>query len=314
LYVPHAPDNIEMDFTGVIPILATPFHDDETFDADSMGRLVKLMKRIGVDGVTVLGVLGEANRLGDREREDVLRSAVKAADGLPVIAGASASGTRAACDLASMAESLGATAVMITPHAEPVPSDERVFAHFSAICESTTLPVVLQDHPASSGVHMPATLMLRMIRELPSIACVKEEALPTPPKIRILRQGMGDRPVPVLTGLGALYGLFDLEAGSDGFNTGFAIPEVLMAMVAAARSADWQRARDIYTRFLPLIVFEQQPGVAVRKEILRMRGAISTSRVRLPGAPLNANTAKQLTNLIEAILPGADLSRPVAID
>jgi len=189
-----------------------------------------------------------------------------------------------------------------------------VFAHFSAICESTTLPVVLQDHPASSGVHMPATLMLRMIRELPSIACVKEEALPTPPKIRILRQGMGDRPVPILTGLGALYGLFDLEAGSDGFNTGFAIPEVLMAMVAAARSADWQRARDIYTRFLPLIVFEQQPGIAVRKEILRLRGAISTSRVRLPGAPLNADTAKQLTNLIEAILPGADLSRPVAID
>ena len=140
-----------MKFTGVIPILATPFHEDESFDAESMARLVKLMKRIGVDGVTVLGVLGEANRLGDREREDVLRSAVNAADGLPVIAGASTSGTRAACDLACMAESLGASAVMITPHAEPVPSDERVFAHFAAICKATALPVVLQDHPASSG-------------------------------------------------------------------------------------------------------------------------------------------------------------------
>jgi 4-hydroxy-tetrahydrodipicolinate synthase len=174
--------------------------------------------------------------------------------------------------------------------------------------------VVLQDHPASSGVHMPTALILRIIRELPSIACVKEEALPTSPKIRALRQGMGDRAVPILTGLGALYGLFDLEAGSDGFNTGFAIPEVLMAMVAAARSGDWQRVRDIYTRFLPLIVFEQQPGVAVRKEILRLRGAISTNRVRLPGAPLNADTAKQLTSLVEAILPGADLTEPVTID
>ena len=303
-----------MKFTGVIPILATPFHEDETFDARSMGLLVKLMKRIGVEGVTVLGVLGEANRLGDREREDVLRSAVEAADGLPVIAGASASGTRAACDLACMAESLGASAVMVTPHAEPVPSDERVFTHFSAICKATALPVVLQDHPASSGVHMPVALMLRIIRELPSIACVKEEALPTPPKIRALRQGMGDRAVPILTGLGALYGLFDLEAGSDGFNTGFAIPEVLMAMVAAARGADWQRVQDIYTRFLPLIVFEQQPGVAVRKEILRRRGVIATSRVRLPGAPLNAETAQQLAALIEAILPGIDLTKPVTIE
>ena len=303
-----------MKFTGVIPILATPFHEDESFDSESMGRLVKLMKHIGVDGVTVLGVLGEANRLGDREREDVLRSAVEAADGLPVIAGASASGTRTACDLTVMAESLGASAVMITPHAEPVPSDERVFAHFAAICGATTLPVVLQDHPASSGVHMPVALMLRLIRELPSIACVKEEALPTPPKIRALRQGMGERTVPILTGLGALYGLFDLEAGSDGFNTGFAIPEVLMAMVAAARSEDWQRVRDIYTRFLPLIVFEQQPGVAVRKEILRRRGVIATNRVRLPGAPLNVETAKQLEALIDTILPGIDLTKPVKID
>jgi 4-hydroxy-tetrahydrodipicolinate synthase len=302
-----------MNFAGVIPILATPFRDDEAFDAESMINLVKLMKSIGVDGITVLGVLGEANRLSDREREDVLRNAVAAADGLSVIAGASASGTRATCDLAQMAQSLGASAVMITPYAEPVPSDERVFKHFSAITSATDLPIVLQDHPASSGVHMPTSLMLRMISELPAISCIKEEAVPTPPKIRALREGMADRTIPILTGLGALYGLFDLEAGSDGFNTGFAFPEVLMAMVAAARAADWQRVREIYTRFLPLIVFEQQPGVAVRKEILRLRGTISSGRVRQPGTQLNPETGKQLGRLIECLLPDSDLTHPIRI-
>ena len=302
-----------MNFTGVIPILATPFHEDESFDAESMINLVKLMTRIGVDGITVLGVLGEANRLSDREREEVLRNAVSAAGGLPVIAGASASGTRATCDLAQMAQALGASAVMITPHAEPVPSDERVFNHFSAITSATDLPIVLQDHPASSGVHMPASLMLRMVSDLPAISCIKEEALPTPPKIRALKQGMTGRSIPILTGLGALYGLFDLEAGSDGFNTGFAFPEVLMAMVAAARAENWARARDIYTRFLPLIVFEQQPGVAVRKEILRLRGAISSSRVRQPGAQLNPQTATQLAQLMQALLADSDLTDPISI-
>ncbi len=302
-----------MNLTGVIPILATPFHEDESFDAESMTSLVQLMKRIGVDGITVLGVLGEANRLGDREREEVLKSAVAAADDLPVIAGASASGTRAACDLVQMAESLGASAVMITPHAESVPSDERVFEHFAAITGASRLPVVLQDHPASSGVHMPVPLMLSMVREFPSISCIKEEAVPTPPKIRALKKGMTERSIPILTGLGALYGLFDLEAGSDGFNTGFAFPEVLITMVAAAREGNWQRARDIYTRFLPLIVFEQQPGVAVRKEILRRRGAIATNRVRQPGANLNPNTGRQLAELIEAIMPGTDLTKPIAV-
>jgi 4-hydroxy-tetrahydrodipicolinate synthase len=298
-----------VNFTGVIPILATPFRDDESVDAESMINLVKFMKGIGVNAVTVLGVLGEANRLGDRERGEVLRNAVFAAEGLPVIAGVSASGTRATCDLAQMAEALGASAVMITPHAESVPSDERIFKHFAAITNATSLPVVLQDHPASSGVHMPTTLMLRMVSEFPAISCIKEEAVPTPPKIRALKSGMVDRAVPILTGLGALYGLFDLEAGSDGFNTGFAFPEVLMAMVVAARAEHWQRVHEIYARFLPLIVFEQQPGVAVRKEILRLRGAITSGRVRQPGAPLDPKTGKQLAELIERLFPDSDLTR-----
>jgi 4-hydroxy-tetrahydrodipicolinate synthase len=303
-----------MNFTGVIPILATPFNEDESFDAESMSRLVEFVARTGVNGITVLGVLGEANRLNDAEREAVIHTAVDAANGLPVIAGASASGTRTACDLACMAESLGASAVMITAHAEPTPSDERVFKHFSTIMRATGLPIVLQDHPASSGVHMSADLMLRMVRELPSIACIKEEAVPTAPKIRALKAGMSTRQVPILTGLGALYGYFDLEAGSDGFNTGFAFPEVLMAMVAAAARADWKRARELYARFLPLIVFEQQPGVAVRKEIFRQRAAVRLNCVRQPGAPLNPHTGEQLAQLLHALLPDADITAPLAID
>ena len=304
----------DMKFSGVIPILATPFHEDESFDPESMASLVGLMKRIGVDGITVLGVLGEANRLNDAEREAVLRAAVAAAGDLPVIAGVSTSGTRATCDLARMAESLGASAVMVTPHAEPTPSDERIVSHFSAITKATRLPVVLQDHPASSGVHMTVGLILRMLREMPAIACIKEEAVPTPPKIRALKAGMNERPVPILTGLGALYGQFDLEAGSDGFNTGFAFPEVLMAMVNAARGSDWKKVRALYTRFLPLIVFEQQPGVAVRKEILRKRGAIACNRVRQPGVPLSPETAQQLDQLMAALLPGTDLGQGLKLD
>jgi 4-hydroxy-tetrahydrodipicolinate synthase len=160
---------------------------------------------------------------------------------------------------------------------------------------------------------MTAALLLRIIRELPQVASIKEEAVPTAPKIRALAAGMKERKVPILTGLGALYGLFDLQAGSAGFNTGFAFPEVLMAMVKAARAGNWSRAQEIYTRFLPLVVFEQQPGVAIRKEILRLRGGLKTSKVRHPGAALQPATAEQLRKLIDALLPGQDLSRPVSV-
>ena len=126
-------------------------------------------------------------------------------------------------------------------------------------------------------------------------------------------QGMTNRRVPILTGLGALYGLFDLECGSSGFMTGFAFPEVLIALVRAVRENRTGDAWDLYRRFLPLIVFEQQPGVAVRKEILRMRGLIASGRVRHPGAGLNPGAAEQLRVLLDRTLPGMDLTRPLVL-
>jgi 4-hydroxy-tetrahydrodipicolinate synthase len=296
---------------GVVPILATPFHPDESLDLESLDRLVRFMAGLGVDGVTVLGVLGEANRLSDRERESVVRTAVAAAGSVPVVVGASHPGTAATRALIAMARDCGARAAMVAPSAEPVPSDERVFDYFVRVGRDSPLPIVAQDHPASTQVHIPVPLLLRIVAEVPAVAGIKEEAVPTPPRLRTLKAGLA-RPVPVLTGLGALYGLFDLEAGSDGFNTGFAFPEVLMAMVKAARAGDWDRVRALYARFLPLIVFEQQPGVAVRKEILRRRGLLAAASVRHPGAGLPAGAAEQLDRLLAATLPGADLMRPVA--
>jgi 4-hydroxy-tetrahydrodipicolinate synthase len=298
-------------FQGTYPILATPFREDESIDLESFDRLIRFMVRIGVEGVTILGVLGESNRLLDREREELIKTAVNAAGDMPVIVGTSHSGTLAALGLSQMAEELGADGVMVTPQAEPVPNEDRIFEYYRAIGDGIGIPMVVQDHPASTGVHMSVALMSRVVAEVPRVACIKEEATPTPPKIRALRQSMKRRTVPILTGLGALYGAFDLEAGSSGFNTGFAFPEVLQAMVRASSEGDSARTRELYAHFLPLIVFEQQPGVAVRKEILRMRGLIRSSKVRHPGADLQPAVGEQLRLLLADVLPGIDITKPL---
>ena len=114
-----------------------------------------------------------------------------------------------------------------------------------------------------------------------------------------------------MTGLGALYGIFDLERGSDGFNTGFAFPEVLIAILEQFRASNREAARRIFTKYLPLIVFEQQPGVAIRKEILRLRGLLTSNRVRHPGATIDTATSDQLKRMLEATFPGEDITRPV---
>lgn len=301
-------------FSGVYPILPTPFRDDETPDPESLVRIIRFMATVGVQGVTIVGVLGESNRLLDREREELIRVAVEAAPaGLAVIVGVSHSGTGAALELAQMAASIGADAVMVAPQKEAVPSDERVFEYFRRVADGITIPVVAQDHPASTEVHMSVPLLLRLVNELPRIACIKAEAPPTPARIGALIEGMKQRRVPVLTGLGALYGLFDLERGSSGFNTGFAFPEVLLALTRAAQAGDWPRANELFTRFLPLIVFEQQPGVAIRKELFRLRGLMADATVRHPGAGIAPATAAQLRAVVERTLPGVDIRQPLAL-
>jgi len=304
----------DVSFKGVFPILVTPFDEMENVDLESFVRVVRFMAELGVDGVTILGVLGESNRMVDSEREELIMAAVAAADGrIPVVVGTSHKGTEATRYLSLMAESLGASAVMVTPSKEAVPNEERTFEYFRKVAEGITIPIVLQDHPGSTEVHMSTPLILRMVNEIPRIACIKQEAPPTPAKIAALIGGMKERRVPVLTGLGALYGMFDLECGSDGYMTGFAFPEVLIAMVAAVRARRMEDAWELYRRFLPLIVFEQQPGIAIRKEIYRLRGLLLSNRVRHPGAQLVASAGEQLRSVITRVLPGVDITKPLAL-
>jgi len=301
------------EFKGVFPILITPF--DETGDVDhiSFDRIIRFMTKIGVNGVTILGVLGESNRLTDAEREALIKTAIEASEGqLPIIVGTSHSGTQATIHLSQMAEKWGASGVMVTPSREPVPNEQRIFEYMQHVGNAIQIPIVLQDHPASTQVHMSTSLMLRMVSEIPQIACIKEEATPTPPKITALRNGM-DRPIPILTGLGALYGRFDLERGTDGFMTGFAFPEILMAMVHAAQEEDWENLQKVYAQHLPLLVYEQQPGVAIRKEIFRLRGLIQSSHVRHPGASIDPKTAEQLQHVLETSLPQIDITLPLTV-
>ena len=302
-------------FTGVIPILATPFNDDESLDLGSWQRMIEFMLELGVEGITILGVLGESNRLSDYEREALIKSAVAVVNKrIPIIVGASHSGTAAAMFLSRMAENLGADAVMIAPAKEAVPNDERIVEMYQRIASATALPIVMQDHPASTEVHMPVALMLRIVKEVAAVQCIKAEAVPTPAKIRALRAGLSalPRPVTILSGLGALYAPFDLDAGSDGFNTGFAFPEVLRAMVDAAKAKNADRVHALFARFASLIVFEQQPGLAIRKEILRRRGLISSHRVRHPGATIVPALANDVAAMIARTLPGVDITRKIA--
>ena len=314
-------------FQGVWPIIATPFNNDETINYQSFERIINFFSNeIGVNGCTITGVLGESNRLIDAERKELISIATSISS-KPICVGTSHSGTYATMKLSEQAMQCGAHSVMITPSKEPVPDQSSVIEYYTKIYQGLgdDVPVVLQDHPASTMVHMTMDSMKTIIRECPSVKCVKLESVPTPPRIRQLAPWLREdgHDVSILTGLGALYGLFDLEANTDpemlyhqgGFMTGFAFPEILYALYEQQiLLGNNLNAKLLYQKYLPLMVFEQQPGVALRKEIYKLRGLMDSSYCRHPGKNSNPAAVEQLKDCIDFVIgKDVDLTKPLSI-
>jgi 4-hydroxy-tetrahydrodipicolinate synthase len=290
-----------LDVNGVFAIVATPFAADGSVDVSSLERLVEANIAAGVDGLTVLGVASEAQRLNDRERALVIATAIRATAGrVPLVVGASFDGTHVAVEAAGAAREIGAAAVMVAPptFASVGPALTR---HLQAIA-AVGLPLILQDYPPLNGVTMTPSQMAGLAAEVREICCIKLEGPPTPVRISQTR-ALVDSAMRIVGGSGGLYLLDELRHGSDGTMTGYSFPEDLISVVRAWREHDIERAARDYYRILPLLVHEGQPaiGLAIRKEILRRRGWIANATVRAPGMSLDSVTANGIDEVLREI-------------
>jgi 4-hydroxy-tetrahydrodipicolinate synthase len=288
-------------FEGVYSVLPTPFRGGGEIDVESLKRVVDLIVSAGVNGVTALGVTGEAARLSERERAVVVDAVVKQAAGrVRVIVGTSADGVRTCIDFSREARSLGATAVMVSPPRMPKLNSESVVNHYKALAEAVDLPIVVQDYPPISGFAMEAGLLARIAREVPAARAIKLEDPPTPFKTSRILTAAGETKVAILGGLGGVFLLEELLAGAAGVMTGFAYPEVLVKVVSLYRAGQIDQAASLFYRFVPLMRFEFQEGIgmAIRKEVFRRRGVLADSSTRAPGAVLDEGTRTALDRVL----------------
>jgi 4-hydroxy-tetrahydrodipicolinate synthase len=287
---------------GVWNIVPTPFLPDGSLDAVSIPGLVAFVRATGVDGLTILGVLGEAGRLGDAERSTMLHVAIEAAGtSVPVCAGISHAATDRAVAYAREAQAAGAHSVMLAPPPLARPSDGAIRRHYLAVAEAVDLPIVVQDHPASSGVPMSVEFLLSLAAEVPACRVVKLEEEPTPPKAG--RLVAGSRQVVVLGGLGGTMLLEELGRGSHGTMTGFGFPEVLVAVVRRWAEDDRAGAAAVFDRYATLIRFENQAllNLPIRKYVYQRRGAIAHATVRAPGLPADPGTVADLEDILRRL-------------
>jgi 4-hydroxy-tetrahydrodipicolinate synthase len=145
---------------------------------------------------------------------------------------------------------------------------------------------------------MSVELIAALAGEAPTLRTLKLEDEPSPPKVAAVRAA--EPRIAILGGLGAIKLFEELQAGAAGTMTGFGYPEVLIDIVARFRSGDEAGARDAFYRHLPLIRFENQPGInlPLRKHLYRRRGAMASERARAPVAPLDADTKLELDRIL----------------
>jgi 4-hydroxy-tetrahydrodipicolinate synthase len=209
--------------------------------------------------------------------------------------------------LARASMEAGAAGVMIAPP-NTLRTDDQVTGYFRQASEAIghDVPFVLQDYPLTFSVVMTPAVIRRIVQENPACAMLKHEDWPGLEKISALRAFEREgamRHVAILCGNGGLFLDFELERGADGAMTGYCFPDMLAQAVQLHADGQRDALHDLFDAHLPLIRYEQQPGVglAVRKYVLMQRGIIGFDAQRRPGSPLSASARAEVDYLLDRI-------------
>jgi 4-hydroxy-tetrahydrodipicolinate synthase len=293
--------------SGVYTIAVTPFHDDGRLDDDSTLRMVDFYRGCGVAGLTILGVMGEATKLDTAEAIGFSRRVIAAAGSLSVIVGVSSPGFAAMRALARSVMDAGAAGVMIAPPSN-IRTDDQIVTYYTQAVEAVgaDVPFVIQDYPQGSGVVMAVPAIRRILEAHPSCFMLKHEDWPGLEKLSAVRQLMDEgamRRVSILTGNGGIFLDFEMERGADGAMTGYAFPDMLVEVVRLQQAGQRDAAHDLFDAHLPLMRYEQQPGpgLAVRKHVLKLRGAIRSDAQRKPSTALSAVAREEVSYLLRRL-------------
>jgi 4-hydroxy-tetrahydrodipicolinate synthase len=289
--------------SGVYVIAPTPFQPDGAIDLVSIDRLADFYVEIGATGTTVLGQLGEAPKLEQAEAMQVASRFIKRSR-TPTIVGVSAPGFAAMRALARDSMDAGAAGVMIAPP-NTLRTDDQIVGYYAQAVAAigADVPFVIQDYPLTFTVVMTPSVIRRIVNDNPSCVMLKHEDWPGLEKISTLREWekKGElRPISILCGNNGLFLDFEVERGANGAMTGYCFPDMLVELVRLSTQGKRDQAHDLFDAHLPLLRYEQQPGVglAVRKYVLMRRGLLSSDAQRKPAAAMSANAREEVDYLL----------------
>ena len=270
---------------GTHTALITPMQDGDVNYTDLSNLLEKQLKG-GVSGVVPCGTTGESPTLLESEHLQVIKETVGHVDGaVPVIAGTGANSTKEALALTKKADDLGANAFLLVAPYYNKPSQEGLYAHFSAIADITEKPIVLYSIPSRCGIEISTSTVLRLREKYPNICALKEA---------------GGKSSKVSETVSQIDDDFIVLSGDDGLTLPFMacgakgvisvasniIPEVVTLLVSLFNQGKLNEAKKLhltnYSFFTDLFC---EPNPVPIKTLMHLKGLISSPEVRLPLCP-----------------------------
>ena len=307
---------------GVYAIATTPFLDNGDIDFNSVDKLSEYYLESGSKGITILGVMGEAPKMNLEEQKYLVQRYVKnLRDKIPIIIGVSNPGLDNLKNIAQEGMQLGANGVMVAG-LNGLKNDDQIENYFDSVVRYLEgVPICLQDYPPTTNVHFSVSSIEKIFAKHPQFEMFKHEDCPGHRKLTQLIKSRGNlerEKYSILVGNGGLYVPQELFRGADGIMTGFAFTSMLVNVYDLFQKGSREESEDLFDIYLPLIRHEQQFGIglALRKEVLKKMGIISSSKTRSPGPKLDKDDLEELDRLLSRLkknLEIKNLSVPIGI-
>ena len=261
---------MKKNFRGVFTVMITPTRVDGAVSLDGMRDFTEWQIRQGIHGLIPLGSTGEFRSLSDADRRSVARTVIETAKcRVPVLIGTGHEDTREVIRRSREAEELGADGVMVIPPFYSTPTDDELVAHYRAIAEAISIPVMVYNNPATTNVDMGPELLAR-IAEIDGCDYVKESTMDVT-RVRDIIRLAGDR----MTVFGGIMGFESFVMGAEGWVAvaSNVAPAAMVEIFERTAAGDYDGARAVYRKWVPLIqAVGGQAYVGGSKALLRHMG------------------------------------------
>jgi 4-hydroxy-tetrahydrodipicolinate synthase len=283
---------------GVFPAATTQFRADESVDLEATCRHVERLLQAGVDGMIMLGTVGENSSLAYDEKLDILRATVDHVGGrVPVLTGVAECTTRLACRFAVDARKAGVNGLMLLP-AMIYKSDPReTIAHYRAVAAALDLPIMCYNNPVSYGVDITPEMFAEMADE-PKFVAIKESS-ENVRRITDLKNACGDR-YRLFCGVDDLV-LESIVLGAEGWVSGLvnAFPEENRLLWDLATRGKLEEAVRIYRWYTPLLHLDTHVKLVQYIKLAMAQTGLGSEMVRPPRLPLVGREREEVLAVVK---------------